>query len=121
MTHHTIEWIDRGREPQCPPNPDFQNGKPLRLTDIAKARAKHCKVDLPYPAKRCGIYIVRCQRCSVSVGVTTAGRPDDPTYIEISCRPFQDATYIKDGQVQLGPAVVDDQGNVATVGRSNKA
>ncbi len=80
-----IEWIDRGREPQCAPDPAYPNGKPIRLTNEAKATAKHCKVDLPYPAKRCGIYIIECERCGLRVGITTAGRPDDPTYIELAC------------------------------------
>jgi hypothetical protein len=73
---HIVEWIDRGREPQVAPNPDYPNGKPLRLTDIVKAKVKHCKVDLPYPAKRCGVYVVKCKQCGLSVGVTTAGRPE---------------------------------------------
>lgn len=83
----SVEWIDRGREPQCPPNPAFPNGKPLRLTEAAKAAAKHCKVELAYPAKRCGVYVIRCSRCGLSTGVTTAGRPDDPTYVELLCGP----------------------------------
>lgn len=106
---HTVVWIDNGREPQCPPNPDYPNGKPLRLTDIVKAKVKHCKVDLPYPAKRCGVYVVACSKCGLNVGVTTAGRPDDPTYIELACG--QDTMqqlvvqgmepYVQDGQVRL--------------------
>jgi hypothetical protein len=109
VSHHTVEWQDRGREPQCPPNPAYPNGKPLRLTDIVKARVKHCKVDVPYPAKRCGLYVIECQKCGLRVGVTTAGRPDDPTYIELACG--QDTAlqltalgmepYIQDGQVRL--------------------
>lgn len=120
---HTVEWIDRGREPQCPSNPDYPNGKPLRLTDIVKAKVKHCKVDLPYPAKRCGIYTVRCDRCGLSVGVTTAGRADDPIYVELACgedTALQLAAmgmepYRQEGQIHAGSAVVHPDGSVTPV------
>jgi len=109
MTQHTVEWIDKGREPQCAPNPNYPNGKPLRLTDIVKAKVDHCKVDLPYPAKRCGVYVVECQKCGLKVGITTAGRPDDPTYIELACgqntalqlTALGMEPYIQDGQVRV--------------------
>lgn len=121
----SVEWNDRGREPQCPTNPDYPNGKPLRLTDIVKAKVNHCRVDLPYPAKRCGVYVVRCKRCGLSVGVTTAGRPDDPTYIELACGPDTALElavqglepYIQDGQIHAGQSVIDEQGNVSPIAR----
>lgn len=117
---HIVEWIDRGREPQCPSNPSYPNGKPLRLTDIAKAKVKFCKVDLPYPAKRCGVYTIRCDRCGLSMGVTTAGRPDDPTYVELACGPdtamqlvgMGMEPYIQDGQVNVGPSAISEDGTV---------
>lgn len=77
----TVEWIDRGREPQCEPDPDYPHGKFIP----AFHGGPHCRVDLPYPAKRCGLYIVRCAKCSASVAITTAGRPDDPTGAMIGC------------------------------------
>lgn len=121
MSHHVVRWIDRGREPQCAPNSAYPNGKPLRLTDTAKAKAQHCRVDLQYPAKRCGVYVVECKRCGLSMGVTTAGRPDDPTYVELLCGPdtaLQFAAmgmepYIQDGQVSFGPSVISENGAMA--------
>lgn len=77
-----VEWFDHEREPQCPPNPAYPEGIDLRTADGA---ANHCTVPLPYPAKRCGVYLVECGRCGLRVACTTAGRPDDPRSIELRC------------------------------------
>lgn len=74
-----VKWFDRGRAPQCQPNPDYPDG-----IDVGEGP---CKVDLPYPAKRCGLYIVHCHMCKATVGVTTAGRPDDPRSVRMECKP----------------------------------
>lgn len=81
--HFSIEWIDSGREPQCAPNPDFPNGIDV---EGCPPSVTACKVDLPYPAKRCGMYIVECSVCRFKVAVTTAGRPDDPRSVKIPCQ-----------------------------------
>ena len=78
-----IEGIDREREPQCAPDPDFPEGIDV---DVSKGGTVTCTTDLPYPAKRCGIYKVTCRVCGLSVGVTTAGRPDDPRSLKMACR-----------------------------------
>ena len=78
----SVEWIDHGREPKCKPNPAYPDGVDLDASEGAKAT---CIADLPYPAKRCGLYVVRCQVCGFSVGVTTAGRPDDPKSVKMPC------------------------------------
>ena len=79
-----IEWIDRGREPQCPPNPAYPNGIDL---DTAKSFGKPtCHTDLPYPAKRCGLYYVECNICGTNALITTAGRPDDPRSVNLLCK-----------------------------------
>ena len=75
-----IRWFDRGVEPKCPPNPKY----PLGI-DLGVDIGRNCKVALPYPAKRCGYYVVRCERCGYTIGVTTAGRPDDPRSIRLPC------------------------------------
>lgn len=77
---HKIRWADRGREPQCPPDPRYPEGK-----DITSDAKVVCHVDLPYPAKRCGLWLIKCEVCGVSVAVTTAGRPDDPRSVEVPC------------------------------------
>lgn len=79
----TVDWIDKGREPRCQPNPLYPSGKDL---DISHGAARVCVVDLPYPAQRCGLYVVKCSECGLSVGITTAGRPDDPRSVKLPCR-----------------------------------
>ena len=76
-----IEWIDHGREPQCKPDPAFTKGKDLDVTNGAPS----CFTELPYPARRCGLYIVECEACGLRVGVTTAGRSDDPKSVKLAC------------------------------------
>lgn len=79
---HKIEWIDSGREPQCAPDPAYPSGIDLVLT----TSPPFCKVSLPYPAKRCGIYVVSCEKCGFSIAATTAGRADDPRSLTIPCK-----------------------------------
>lgn len=79
-----IDWIDHKREPKCAPDPAFPNGKDL---DGAKELGvPTCKVELPYPAKRCGLYYVECNICGYTAAITTAGRPDDPRSALIPCK-----------------------------------
>ena len=79
----SIEWIDRERNPKCAPNPDYPDGIDV---DLSEDSERKCKIDLPYPAKRCGVYIVRCKICGYSVALTTAGRADDPKSVTIPCK-----------------------------------
>ncbi len=83
MTDKKIDWIDRGLEPKCSPNPAYPKGVDIIGHIIGQ---KNCKVDLPYPAKRCGIYLIECSTCGIVVACTTAGRPDDPRSITMQCR-----------------------------------
>jgi hypothetical protein len=84
-----VEWVDFGREPRCKPDPDWPNGKPVNL--MTDPDQKVCRADLPYPAPRCGLYVVKCKICGWSVGITTAGRPDDPPWVALPCRLDGDA------------------------------
>jgi hypothetical protein len=77
----TVRWFDGEREPQCAPNPDYPQGIDL---DPMPGRAG-CVAELPYPAKRCGYYVVECNLCGYGLACTTAGRPDDPRSIKIPC------------------------------------
>lgn len=77
-----VEWFDSGREPKCEPNPAYPNGIDLDCSEGSEAT---CKVDLPYPAKRCGHFIVKCEVCLQTIAITTAGRPDDPRSVRIGC------------------------------------
>lgn len=81
-----VEWIDGGREPRCAPDPAFPSGKDVDITVACIDGWPTCKVDVPYPAKRCGAYLIECETCDCSVLVTTAGRPDDPRSVKIPCK-----------------------------------
>lgn len=79
-----VKWIDGKRSPQSAPDHRYPNGVDLDMRVDADEPA--CRCDLPYPAKRCGVYMVECRKCSVRVMVTTAGRTDDPRTVHISCK-----------------------------------
>jgi hypothetical protein len=78
-----IAWIDGEREPKCSPDPRFPDGKDV---DVSFGQVPSCTVELPYPAKRCGVYVVECPVCGMRIGLTTAGRPDDPRAVKMACR-----------------------------------
>ena len=79
-----VQWIDRRREPQCPPNPLYPNG--IDLDGASRLGIATCRTDLPYPAKRCGFYYVECTICGSNAMITTAGRSDDPRSVHIPCK-----------------------------------
>lgn len=83
MNQFVVRWIDRNREPKCPPNPAFPQGTDFDASGGAK---RTCVVELPYPAKRCGVYVVQCEICGFSAAITTAGRADDPKSIRLPCK-----------------------------------
>lgn len=83
----TVKWIDHGREPKCSPNPEYPKGIDV---DMSRGQSVTCKTELPYPAMRCGIYIIDCDVCGLRVAVTTAGRSDDPRSVKIACAPKPD-------------------------------
>lgn len=77
-----VRWIDAGREPQNPPNPAHPDGVDI---DASKGEGPACSTPLPYPARRIGAYVVACETCGARALVTTAGRPDDPRSLRMSC------------------------------------
>jgi hypothetical protein len=76
-----VVWHDAGCEPQCPPNPAYPEGIDIH----APVPGFFCKTSLPYPAPRCGLWVVHCLACSAVVAVTAAGRPDDPRSVDVNC------------------------------------
>jgi hypothetical protein len=80
----TVTFIDSGREPQCPPNPDFPEGMEI---DLSNGERPACGFKIPYPAPRCGVMVAHCGDCGRSAGVTVAGRVDDPKFVTFACRP----------------------------------
>jgi hypothetical protein len=79
-----VRFIDARRTAREPANPKYPNGMMVNLNVNPLARS--CSFNLPYPAPRCGQYIVTCRTCGFSVGLTVAGRADDPRVITIPCR-----------------------------------
>lgn len=84
MSDFDIHWLDGEREPQEAPNPLYPDGMDIDVSDGATVT---CTTALPYPARRCGVYLVVCRSCGLRVGITTAGRPDDPRSLKLACRP----------------------------------
>lgn len=79
----SVNWVDAGREPQCEPNPEYPNGIDL---DVSGGATATCQTSLPYPAKRCGRFIVDCSFCGFTCAITTAGRVDDPRSVKVPCK-----------------------------------
>ena len=77
-----VDWIDRGREPQCPPNPLYPDGIDV---DCSAGAVITCTAQLSYPAPRCGYWAIKCDTCGQAIVVTTAGRRDDPRTVKIAC------------------------------------
>ena len=80
-----ISWEDSGRDPRCPPNPKYPDG-----IDVEAVQYPHwpaCRIELPYPARRCGYYLISCKTCGLRTGLTTAGRADDPKSLRVNCNP----------------------------------
>ena len=79
-----VRWLDGGREPRCPPNPRFPDG--VDVIGSTNMDRPHCHTILPYPAPRCGGYLIKCNKCGLTAYVTTAGRVDDPRSFWVNCK-----------------------------------
>jgi hypothetical protein len=78
-----VEFEPSGRgKARCARNPDYPGCCHI---DVTEGRPG-CSVNLPYPAPECGEWIVLCAACGMCVGVTAAGRPDDPRSVHIPCK-----------------------------------
>jgi hypothetical protein len=77
-----FRFIDSGREPQCPADPDYPNGIDL---DVSAGALPTCCYNTPYPAPRCGVMKATCERCGLKVAYTVAGRADDPRSLTMAC------------------------------------
>lgn len=83
MTDFDVSFLNHNRKPVCPPDPSFPNGKDFDACPDAKVS---CIAELPYPAECCGVWLVVCQSCGLRVGITAAGRPDDPRTVRLPCK-----------------------------------
>lgn len=71
-----------GSAPVNPPRSEFPNGEDV---DGSNGARKTCTAQLPYPAPSRGVHICECEDCGLRVGVTAAGRPDDPRSMKVAC------------------------------------
>lgn len=78
-----VEFLDSGREPKCKPDPDYPEGKDV---DASFGASETCTAAIPYPAPRCGVMVVNCEQCGLTVGLTVAGRLDDPRSVKMACK-----------------------------------
>lgn len=81
---HKVTWFDGKLEPRQKANPAYPHGIDLDQSDSDDGET--CKIDLPYPAKRIGHYLVECETCRKRIVVTTAGRRDDPKSVTVNCK-----------------------------------
>lgn len=84
-THFDVQWIDSGQEPRCAPDPRYPTGIDVDLTG-GIGPPLVCRVELPYPARRCGAYRLKCLICGLEAMISTAGRADDPRSVTMPCR-----------------------------------
>lgn len=78
-----VTFIDSGREPKVKPNPAYPDGVDVDMSDGTSCC---CTQGLPYPAPRCGAYLIECDLCGLRVAMTVAGRPDDPRSVKLPCK-----------------------------------
>jgi hypothetical protein len=78
-----VTWIDGHRLPRAPPDQQYPNGIDV---DLSRGASVTCTRSLPYPAERCGMYAIVCERCGLRVAITTAGRIDDPRSAKLACK-----------------------------------
>lgn len=84
----TVRFLDAGREPQCKPDQKYPDGIHIDLRPADKRTSLHssCCYNVPYPAPRCGSYVVTCDSCGYRAVVTVAARPDDPRTVTLPCK-----------------------------------
>lgn len=78
-----VAWVSAFRDAEHPADPAYPNGK--AVVAVKDQRAPTCHLDLPYPAKCVGQFVVKCRVCGLTTMVTAAGRADDPRSLTINC------------------------------------
>jgi len=79
-----VDWIDGHREAKQPADPTYPNGCAI---DVAMDAPRACRLELPCPAPRCGLFVITCKQCGYAIAIATAGRADDPKSVRLPCRP----------------------------------
>jgi hypothetical protein len=79
----TLDWIDQQRVSPYPADPTYPEGCAI---DVALDAGRACRVELPCPAARCGLWVVTCRACGYAIALATAGRADDPRSVRVPCK-----------------------------------
>lgn len=79
----TFQPSGRGKA-QCEPNPAFPNG--IKLDATINNSQKSCLIELSYPAPECGLWMIECKECGLTLAVTAAGRTEDPISVCVPCK-----------------------------------
>ena len=78
-----VNWVDAGHDSTQPPDPTYPNGCAI---DVALDAVHACRLTLPCPAARCGIWVISCRACGFAIALATAGRSDDPRSARLPCK-----------------------------------
>lgn len=78
-----VDWVDGHREATFAADAAYPDGTAI---DVALDATRACRLELPYPAARCGLWVITCRRCAYSIALATAGRRDDPRSVRVPCR-----------------------------------
>lgn len=78
-----VDWVDHQHESTQPADPAYPNGTAI---DVAMDAPRACRLELPCPAPRCGLFVITCRDCGYAIALRTAGRPDDPRTVRMPCR-----------------------------------
>lgn len=79
-----VDWVDQHRETDRPADPNYPDGCAI---DVAMDAPHACRLELPCPAARCGLWVVTCRACGFAITLATTGRSDDPRSLRVPCRP----------------------------------
>jgi hypothetical protein len=87
---YSIDWIDYGRKATVPPNPGFPKGRDV---DLSRGAPASCYFELPM-VDGCGCMVVQCMECGYRIGLTMAGRADDPRSVKVPCMKPEDGSKV---------------------------
>ena len=79
-----IDWVDQHRNATAPPDPAYPSGAAI---DVALDAARACRLELRYPAERCGVWVITCRLCGYAIALETTGQADDPCSVRLPCKP----------------------------------
>jgi hypothetical protein len=79
----TVVWSSTGQKAQKPSDQRYPRG--VHIDGRMNKEDPSCIVKLPYPSPCVGAYKATCEICGLVIGITAAGRRDDPKSFEITC------------------------------------